>query len=569
MGGSQVHCQVKTVKHITWDLYASEVSDLYAREVTWLEATIACPIFSGLVTYYIEGEAHERHHLMEDTVAQPLRAYAVRGNIFSFLMDWDKIQDDLSKLLGQFDVWQWPMEPQVATQVVRVRLVRGPEDLLNKFKELRVRAEIVRQVAYLYIERHLKDLAGSPGARELQRKMQGLTLQESLKKHVEQRVHLYYPDARFPLEGGGLLEEMVENAEKNKVSEKSASAYDFKQTTMPDSATADYSDVFAAQRPTLVLDEANVDNQVHKNVQMEHALGQIAEMDISMSNRFEDQWVTRYLSRIFPWALNFNCGGPEYPHLFNSSAWDAIADGNADPLALAVGERWRRLASAPCVTPGPYVQMLATRSEAQLGADWMAVPAARNLHWRYQVLRQAFVVCREKVAPGEDAQVNLEVLMAASTKLFERLQKGFVKVHGKPLPVNGDFSLLFRADDLTPAEKTILKCYLNVTRSIAGCQALRRRIGHCLFGFRVVYGECIFVTVSPSRRHSHLLMRLSRIRRNDTMAQTSTGSSMHVANRERDMVVYFYILHMKEGGGLGKRSFPQGVTFNIAIQMIW
>ena len=75
----------------------------------------------------------------------------------------------------------------------------------------------------------------------------------------------------------------------------------------------------------------------------------------------------RYLSRIFPWALNYNCGGPEYPHLFNSPAWDALESGDTDPLALAVGERWRRLAGAPCVTPGAYVQSLATRSEAQLG----------------------------------------------------------------------------------------------------------------------------------------------------------------------------------------------------------
>ena len=36
------------------------------RSVTWLEATIACPLFSGLVTYYIEGERSDRHHLMQD-----------------------------------------------------------------------------------------------------------------------------------------------------------------------------------------------------------------------------------------------------------------------------------------------------------------------------------------------------------------------------------------------------------------------------------------------------------------------------------------------------------------------
>ena len=42
--------------------------------VTWLEATIAGPVFSGLVTYYIAGKNSERHHTMESAVGKPERA---------------------------------------------------------------------------------------------------------------------------------------------------------------------------------------------------------------------------------------------------------------------------------------------------------------------------------------------------------------------------------------------------------------------------------------------------------------------------------------------------------------
>ena len=78
----------------------------------------------------------------------------------------------------------------------------------------------------------------------------------------------------------------------------------------------------------------------------------------------------------------------------------------------------------------------------------------------------------------------------------------------------------------------MLRSYFKVTQSIAGCQALRRRIGHCLFGFRVVFGECFFITVSPNRRWSHLIMRLSRTRRNDPMAdEFLRPSSGHVKYR--------------------------------------
>ena len=52
------------------------------NKVTWLEATIACPVFSGLVTYYIEGDSALRGHMMREPLGRPQRAWAVRGNIF-------------------------------------------------------------------------------------------------------------------------------------------------------------------------------------------------------------------------------------------------------------------------------------------------------------------------------------------------------------------------------------------------------------------------------------------------------------------------------------------------------
>ena len=68
--------------------YAHEF--IVENSVTWLEATIACPVFSGLITYYIEGDPSQRGHMMASALGQPQRAWAVRGNIFSFLLPWEK-----------------------------------------------------------------------------------------------------------------------------------------------------------------------------------------------------------------------------------------------------------------------------------------------------------------------------------------------------------------------------------------------------------------------------------------------------------------------------------------------
>ena len=58
---------------------------LVEQKVTWLEATIAAPVFSGLVTYYIEGHSGNKYNLMDSTLGKADKAWGVRGNLFSFL----------------------------------------------------------------------------------------------------------------------------------------------------------------------------------------------------------------------------------------------------------------------------------------------------------------------------------------------------------------------------------------------------------------------------------------------------------------------------------------------------
>ena len=160
--------------------------------------------------------------------------------------------------------------------------------------------------------------------------------------------------------------------------------------------------------------------------------------------------------------------------------------------------------------------MLATRVEMQVAADWMAVPVARNLHWRYAVLQSALMSCKLAVPIGVTGRQNLEKLVEATKKIWSRMVSNSVVVQKHKRLINGNLGLIFSADDVTLEEKIILRSYLNTTSCIAGCQAIRSKIGHCLFGFRVVHGESIFVTVSPNRRHSSLILNLSRCRHTDT-----------------------------------------------------
>eukprot|EP00973_Karenia_brevis_P073528 10216465-Karenia_brevis.AAC.1 len=155
-----------------------------------------------------------------------------------------------------------------------------------------------------------------------------------------------------------------------------------------------------------------------------------------MSNIFEDQFISKYLPRIVPWALNYDCGGAEYPDLFSN--WEEMSENQDLLLSQGIKQRWRKIAGEAALTPGEHAKMLATRSEMQVAGDWIAVPAARNLHWRYSVLHSAFMVCKQKVAPGETLNANLETLIEATKKIWQKMSSNTVIINGHKKNINGN-----------------------------------------------------------------------------------------------------------------------------------
>ena len=107
-------------------------------------------------------------------------------------------------------------------------------------------------------------------------------------------------------------------------------------------------------------------------------------------------------------------------------------------------------------------------------------------------------------------------LITAAEQLYSKLKTGTVTMHGKKRPIKGDMPLLRNADDLSSHEKLLLDSYRRVTKNFAGPQEIRQKAGRCLFGLRATHGEGLFITISPNRRHSTLLLLLSRARKDDT-----------------------------------------------------
>ena len=54
-----------------------------------------------------------------------------------------------------------------------------------------------------------------------------------------------------------------------------------------------------------------------------------------------------------------------------------------------------------------------------------------------------------------------------------------------------------------------------IAKHLPGTQPLRQLMGHRQFGARVVYGDCLFLTLYPDPVKSAMVLRLGRYRKTD------------------------------------------------------
>ena len=119
--------------------------------------------------------------------------------------------------------------------------------------------------------------------------------------------------------------------------------------------------------------------------------------------------------------------------------------------------------------------------------------------------------------------------MKAAKVLADTLHTGTVTLKsGKKIPIAGDTTRLPLADGLTPVQKRMAWNMHSLCKNQPGSQQLRQQMGHAQFGARVVYGDCLFYTLSPNEQHSAWVLRLSRYRSNDPCIQSQDELNAHV-----------------------------------------
>ncbi len=131
---------------------------------------------------------------------------------------------------------------------------------------------------------------------------------------------------------------------------------------------------------------------------------------------------------------------------------------------------------------------------------------------------------------GTATQTSGRQWVEAAQKLYDTLHNGFIHSGLYRIPIAGDMSKLPAAHGLTRFERQLATASKRLGEDLGGTQAVRLRTGSLQFGARMVYGDCLFATISPNEQHSALVLCLSRGRPNDPYVQFADEQRQRLAD---------------------------------------
>ena len=128
--------------------------------------------------------------------------------------------------------------------------------------------------------------------------------------------------------------------------------------------------------------------------------------------------------------------------------------------------------------------------------------------------RTTYVYERKK---GQDTNLELTPakLEEGAKQIVEALWGSYSTPSGKQ-KVNGDLTKVRWVEGLSVAAHRLLQNIEHACRTLPGTQEVRRLMRFDTQALRILFGVPVFVTFSPDESHNLLMIRLARIRENDS-----------------------------------------------------
>ncbi|MGB1651983.1 MAG: hypothetical protein ACPHEP_13215, partial [Acidimicrobiales bacterium] len=219
-----------------------------------------------------------------------------------------------------------------------------------------------------------------------------------------------------------------------------------------------------------------------------------------------DQHHPRYLGFANPFTMPVAVGGYDVD---GKERWRRPTASDLDPsigrgkLRLTTEHfRSQEQVEASRVLLYDVVRGMPRRIEGQYRRHWSFVPSLWNLYFREQVNLGVSLAARSRTSastPEEDVQQDAAM---GAAELYKLLKEGFYRTETKAKRrIDGDMTKLRFAEGITRQQRGLLADFSFRTRNIPGTQEIRTKIGHVCFWGAVVYGNGIFMTISPGERH--------------------------------------------------------------------
>ena len=133
------------------DNWYGYVQDIIARhDARWIECACASLCWTTLVTYHLE---EPYGHLMNESMQGPLARTGARGNVFSFMMPWGDILENLQRAESSGTRVPLPHNGAVLAVLVRVSIIGGSLDVTKHLRDVHVRVGVVRRMLEELIDR--------------------------------------------------------------------------------------------------------------------------------------------------------------------------------------------------------------------------------------------------------------------------------------------------------------------------------------------------------------------------------------------------------------------------------
>ena len=249
------------------------------------------------------------------------------------------------------------------------------------------------------------------------------------------------------------------------------------------------------ERPNILFAQRDSDSLKDVEASRASAFSQFTQLAIRTGSALIDQFQGSYIPRVFSLTLPWCVGGPD----------------------LRGRARYRRdAADAPMVCMDAFTAMVPRRVEMNIRCDWDLLPGVWSLNFASKVNLGVSLSIRRGLRRDEEEPRDEKKIGAMAAKVYDLLWNGeFVRPDGGRQQIHGDTSKILDAVGLSKTQRALINNDNFMSSKIPGTRQIRRTISHVVFSARIVYGLPVFMTITPGERHSTLIVRLMRYRRND------------------------------------------------------